>query len=149
MITPRKTTIWLTALSLVVLALCWKVYRDNREHRVLSGFVQRYFGLAQFIEQSRANGLNGGTPAVTATCLKHAAEFEYPGESTVGAEYLASAPQATRYCVTELQRMVARERTAAVKDLIAHLRATTGQDLGDDPQPWIKEFANKKLGLCT
>ena len=151
MITPKKTTIWLATLSIVVLGLCWKNYCDSRNHRILSRFAQSFLGLAQFIEQTRDGGLNGATPAVTATCLKHAVEFEYPdwsnGWPEPGSEVanqFASAPQGTRYCVTELQKMVARERTAAIKDLIAHLRATTGQDLGDDPQKWIKEFANKK-----
>jgi hypothetical protein len=151
MITSKKTTIWLTTLSVVVLGLCWKVYRDNKNYRVLSGFVQSHIGQGQLIEQCRENGLNGATPAVTAQCLRNAFGFEYPDESigslkpgSVGATYFAAAPQSTQYYVTELQRIVARERTAAIKDLIAHLRTTTGQDLGDDPQKWINEFANKK-----
>jgi len=151
MATPKKTTIWLTALSLVVLGLCWKNYRDSRNHRVLSGFLQSFIGEAQFIEIWRTNGLSAATPAATAQCLRNAAEFEFPDSSigslkpgSVGAAYLAAAPQSTQYYVTELQRTAARERTAAIKELIARLRTTTGQDLGDEPQPWIKEFANKK-----
>jgi hypothetical protein len=151
MMTPKKTTIWLAALSLVVIGLCWKNHRDSKNHRILSGFLQSFIGKAQLIEQSRANGLNGATPAATAQCLRNAVEFEYPDSSirslkpgSVGATYLASAPQSTHYYVTELQHIVARERAAAIQGLIAHLRATTGQDFGDDPQPWIKEFANKK-----
>jgi hypothetical protein len=99
----------------------------------------------------RTNGLNAATPAATAQCLRNAVDFEFPDWSigslkpgSVGAAYIAAAPQSTQYYVTELERIVARERTAAIKDLMAHLRATTGQDLGDDPQKWIKEFANRK-----
>jgi hypothetical protein len=96
--------------------------------------------------------LNAATPAATAQCLRNAANYELPDYSndslkpgSVGAEYLAAAPQTTQFYVIELQRVIARERTAAIKDLIAHLRTTTGRDLGDDPQPWIKEFANQKF----
>lgn len=143
MITPKKTTIWLAALSIVVLGLCWKAYHDYREHQVLRSFVHALTAQAEVIEQCRDNGLHGATPSVTATCLKYAIEFQMPDWS-VGSKYFASAPQVTQYYTAQLQRMVARERTAAIKDLIAHLRATTGQDLGDDPQKWIKEFANKE-----
>ena len=151
MITPKKTTIWLASLSIVVLGLCWKDYRDSKNHRVLSGFVQSFVGLAQFIEAMRTNGLNAATPAATAQCLRNAVEYDYPDWSigslkpgAVGAKCFASAPQGTQYCVTELQRTVERERTVAIKELITHLRTTTGQDLGDDPKKWIKELANKK-----
>jgi hypothetical protein len=152
MITPKKTTIWLTALSIVVFSLCWKVYQDNRKHRVLCAFVQDLTTHAEVVEQYREGGLNGATPAVTAKCLKHAVEFQIPEWSSgsvdqpesVGSKLFATAPQSTRHYVTQLQRMVARERTAAIRDLIAHLRTTTGQNLGDDPQKWINEFANKK-----
>ena len=151
MIAPKKTTIWLAALSLAVLGLCWKVYQDHQVHKVLSAFVHALTAQAEVIEQCRDVGLHGANPSVTATCLKHAVEFEWPDwtiasfkAGSVGAEHLAAAPQSTQYYVTQLQRMVSRERTVAIKDLIAHLRTKTGQDLGEDPQKWIKEFANKK-----
>ena len=151
MITPKKTTIWLASLSIVVLGLCWKAYQDNQDDKVLCAFVHALTAQAEVIEQCRDGGFHGANPSVTATCLKHAVEFEWPDWSigspkagSVGAKSLAAAPQGTHYYVTQLQRMVARERAAAIKDLIAHLRTKTGQDLGDDPQKWIKEFANKK-----
>jgi hypothetical protein len=42
-----------------------------------------------------------------------------------------------------LDKIVERERTRAIRDIIAHLRTTTGQDLGDEPEKWIKWFEKK------
>ncbi len=44
---------------------------------------------------------------------------------------------------SRLDRIVERYRALVVRDIIAHLRAKTGQDLGDDPQAWIEKFARK------
>ena len=101
---------------------------------------------AEVIEQSRDGGRHGATPSVTATCLKTVVEFQIPPESTgtLGSKYFDSAPQRTQYYATQLQRMVARERTAAIKDLIEYFRTRTGEDLGDDPLKWIQEYAHKK-----
>lgn len=151
MITPAKKAVLLAALSIVVLGLCWKDYRDRKNHQVLSKFVEIFVGAGQGVELWRTNGLNAATPAATAQCLRNVAEYDYPDWSiwyfkpgSTGAKYVASASKNTQYLVTEVQRIVARERTDAIKDLIARLRVTTGQDLGGDPQKWIKEFAYKK-----
>jgi|SRR5580765_7515213 len=147
-----KTKIWLTVLSIVVIGLCWRVYCVGRDQRVLGAFVQDLTTQAEVIEQYRTSGLHGATPSVTASCIKHITEFQIPAWSagsvgqpgSVGSKYFASAPQRTRYYVTQLKRMVERERTAAIGDLITFLRSKTGRDLGDDPQKWIQEYANKK-----
>jgi hypothetical protein len=39
-----------------------------------------------------------------------------------------------------LDQVVERARQAAVREIIAYLRAKSGQDLGNDPQDWIKRF---------
>jgi hypothetical protein len=44
---------------------------------------------------------------------------------------------------TQLDRMVERDRTLAVRDIIAHLRTKTGQDLGESPEAWIQKYAKK------
>ena len=108
MITPKKTTIWLASLSIVVLGLCWKDYRDGKNHRVLCGFVHALTSQAEVIEEHRNNGLHGANPSVTASCLKYAVEFGMPDWS-VGSASFASARQDTQYYATQLQRMAARE----------------------------------------
>jgi hypothetical protein len=39
--------------------------------------------------------------------------------------------------------MVERERALAERDIIAYLRAKTGQDLGESPEAWIQKYAPK------
>ncbi len=41
---------------------------------------------------------------------------------------------------SRLDRMVEQERSLVVKDILAHLRAKTGQDLGDNPEAWIQRY---------
>lgn len=41
---------------------------------------------------------------------------------------------------SRLDRMVERGRARAVHDIIAYLRAKTGEDLGERPEPWLKKF---------
>ena len=144
--TTNKIKIWLTLLSIAVICLCWKDYRDGRDYRVLCSYAHNLTMEAEVIEQSRDGGRHGATPSVTATCLKTVVEFQIPPESTgtLGSKYFDSAPQRTQYYATQLQRMVARERTAAIKDLIEYFRTRTGEDLGDDPLKWIQEYAHKK-----
>jgi hypothetical protein len=44
---------------------------------------------------------------------------------------------------SKLDRMVERERALAERDIIAYLRAKTGQDLGESPEAWIQKYAPK------
>lgn len=43
---------------------------------------------------------------------------------------------------------VERERLRCIADLIAFLRARTGQDLGDAPDPWIRAFGDATIRSC-
>ena len=42
-----------------------------------------------------------------------------------------------------LHEMVERARSQSIRDIIAYLRSTTDTDLGNDPDPWIKEYAHE------
>jgi len=44
---------------------------------------------------------------------------------------------------SRLDRIVERERTLAERDIIAHLRTKTGEDLGADPEAWIQKYAQR------
>jgi hypothetical protein len=118
----------------------------------LGAFVQDFTTQAAVFELYRTSGLHGATPSVTASYIKYIAEFQIPAWSagsvgqpgSAGTKCFDSAPQSTQYYVKHLKRMVERERIAAIADLIAYLRRTTGRDLGDDPQKWIQEYASKK-----
>ena len=43
---------------------------------------------------------------------------------------------------------VERERLRCIADLISFLRAGTGQDLGDRPDPWIRTFGDETIRHC-
>ena len=40
---------------------------------------------------------------------------------------------------TQIDRIVEAERSDAIRSIIGRLRATTGKDLGDDPQQWLRQ----------
>lgn len=44
-----------------------------------------------------------------------------------------------------LWRLVAAEREWARRDIIRHLRACTGRDLGDDARAWILEYGSERI----
>jgi hypothetical protein len=40
----------------------------------------------------------------------------------------------------ELGRALKLVRRGAIREIIARMRALSGEDLGDDPEPWIKKY---------
>ena len=45
---------------------------------------------------------------------------------------------------SHLDHVVERHRLAVAREIIAHLRRVTGQDLGDKPEPWVKKYAKSE-----
>lgn len=44
---------------------------------------------------------------------------------------------------SQLDQIVERARAAAIDAIIEHLKETTGEDYGDDPQAWVRTFPEK------
>lgn len=44
---------------------------------------------------------------------------------------------------SRLDRMVERERDRSTQEIVEHLRAKTGENLGESPQAWIQKYANR------
>jgi hypothetical protein len=44
---------------------------------------------------------------------------------------------------SQLDFIVERERTLAVRDIVADLRSKTGENLGENPEAWIKKYAKR------
>jgi hypothetical protein len=44
---------------------------------------------------------------------------------------------------SRLDRIVERQRSLAAGAVIAHLRVKTGEDLGENPDPWIQKYAKR------
>lgn len=80
-------------------------------------------------DEMRTRALQSTSPPDIAGSLEYAV-FYYPSGSK----------QRTG---SRLDRVVERHRTAVVRDIVAHLRRTTGQDLGESPEPWIQKYAQR------
>lgn len=44
---------------------------------------------------------------------------------------------------SQLDRMVERERARAARDIVIHLRTRTGEELGENPEAWIRKYATR------
>jgi hypothetical protein len=82
----------------------------------------------QIFEDMRAKALKSGITKA-ADCLQYVV-FYYPS----GTKQEAGS---------KLDRIVERERNFAVRDIISHLHTETDDDLGDNPEAWIKKYATK------
>jgi hypothetical protein len=60
-------------------------------------------------------------------CLQYVIDY-YP----TGTKQISGSP---------LDQTVERARVRATADIIAHLRTSTGKDLGSSPEPWIQTYA--------
>ena len=77
-------------------------------------------------DQMRTRALQSSSPADIADCLGYV--FNY---------YPSGTKQKSG---SNLDYVVERHRTTVMRDIIAHLRQTTGQDLGKQPAPWIQKY---------
>ncbi len=67
--------------------------------------------------------------------------------TTIGyLEYVVSYyPSGTKQSKdSRLDRIVERARQNAIREMIEHLRTTTGKDLGEEPQQWIETLPNPR-----
>lgn len=81
----------------------------------------------QIFDEMRTRALQSTSPPDIAGSLEYAVCY-YPSGSKQRAG-------------SRLDRVVERHRTAVVRDIVAHLRRTTDQDLGESPEPWIQKYA--------
>jgi hypothetical protein len=77
-------------------------------------------------EEMRSQAVRAADPLNITSYLEYAVNY-YPS----GTKQVKGSP---------LDKVVERARRSAVREIIAHLRSKTGQDLGDDPQAWIARF---------
>ena len=89
-------------------------------------------GQTTSFESVRDKALRSTRPEEIAACIEHTLGY-YPSGSGSG------QPTGSR-----LDHIVEGVRRTAVEDMIGHLRAVSGIDLGDDPQKWIEKFRKPK-----
>jgi len=123
----------LKRLALVLGVLCAVLF-------VGSGFVFWSYGWlyvraaladeqTQIFDEMRTQALQSTAPPDIASALEYVVIY-YPS----GTKQRAGS---------KLDRVVERHRTAVVRDIVAHLRRTTGQDLGESPETWIQKYAQR------
>ncbi len=123
----------LKRLVIVLGALCAVLF-------VCSGFLFWSYGYlhlqaafadaqTQIFDEMRTQALQSSAPPDIAGSLEYVVTY-YPSGSKQRAG-------------SKLDRVVERHRTAVVRDIVAHLRSSTGQDLGESPEPWIQKYARR------
>ena len=123
--TYKRLSVALGIACFVLLALSgWLFWNDGW----LTIHVAYASEQAQIFEDMRAKALKSGITEA-ADCLRYVV-FYYPS----GTKQEAGS---------KLDRIVERERDNAARAIISYLRARTNEDLGDDPENWIKKYANK------
>lgn len=112
----------LAAALLTVAAMAWWLY--------LPLFLRVAFAdeQTQIFEEMRSQAL-AGDATKAAQCLQYVVSY-YPAGT--------KQQEASR-----LNRIVERSRARATAEIIAHLRAKTGSDLGPAPKPWIQQYATQ------
>jgi len=112
-----------TILLLVLLIVCgWIAFRYV-ELKTRLGLAN---GQTEIFEDMRQQAL-GAETSKAASCLRYTVNYYPPGTKQVPG--------------TTLNRIVERQRAVVVADIIAHLRAKSGRDLGNDPEAWIQAYS--------
>ena len=110
----------LCAVSVAAAALGWWQY-VRLSLRVAFAEEQ-----TEIFNAMRSQALTGGATEA-ARCLQYVVSYYPPGTKQIEA--------------SRLDRIVERSRGSATADILAHLRVTTGSDLGATPEPWIRQYA--------
>jgi hypothetical protein len=72
-------------------------------------------------------------------------DWALKGDVTNAVERLYRLQASTRPFENPAAGFVERERQRAARDVIAYLRLKTGQNLGDEPEPWILAYGDESL----
>lgn len=121
----KKVVAALAAVCVVLLAIATALLVGYAPLKLRLAFASEQ---TQIFEDMRTKALKSGV-AEAAGCLEYVANY-----------YPSGTKQVTG---SRLDRMVERERAAAVRDIIAHLREQTGGDLGDAPEAWVEKYAHR------
>jgi hypothetical protein len=121
----KRLTIALGLGCLGFLVLCGCLFWNHGWLKIHVAFASDQ---TQIFDEMRTRALQSD-PAGAAGCLQYVVNY-----------YPSGSKQETG---SRLDRIVERERAFAVRAIIAHLRAKTGQDLGENPDAWMQKYAPK------
>jgi hypothetical protein len=121
----KRIVIALSVALALALALAGKLFWDAALLQVRVEFASEQIGIFQ---DMRAQALSADATGA-ARSLEYAVSY-YPSGTKQSAG-------------SRLDGIVELARADAVRAIIAHLRAKTGEDLGDDPETWIRKYAHR------
>lgn len=97
------------------------------EHTLLEMHVSLAAEQVEIFDEMRSNSANATSPTRVAGFLEYTVHY-YPS----GTKQVAGS---------RLDGIVERYRRVAIQDMIERLRSLTQEDLGDDPQAWLAQYA--------
>lgn len=113
---------------LCVVLVVWAGFR-TWDYGVLSLQVAFADDQTQIVEEMRIQAVQSASPRDIARSLEYAIAYYPSGTKQQNG--------------SRLDRIVERHRAAVVREIVAHLRLTTGEDLGESPGPWIEKYAQR------
>lgn len=116
------------------------VHNLTTERENLEFAVTTYHNRARMCERLGRLGLKNTNVAEVANCLR----LLTPWFSTPP---WADPPQPPNSATRRAYEMMDRVRALNQSAVIAHLRALTGGDLGDDAKPWLEKYAKSEKKL--
>jgi hypothetical protein len=122
-LTGCKRAVWVLGIGVALLVVLLSVITfNNLEHTLRLAFADEQ---TQIFEDMRIQASQAEPPKAV-EFLDYAVSYYPSGSKQVPG--------------SRCDRIVERARRSAVREIIADLRARTGQDLGDDPQRWVEHF---------
>ncbi|MFO0919244.1 MAG: hypothetical protein U0872_13145 [Planctomycetaceae bacterium] len=121
----KRLTIVFGVACVGLVVLCGSLFWSYGSLKIRVAFASEQ---TQIFDEMRTRALQGDA-AEAADCLQYVVGY-----------YPSGSKQETG---SRLDRMVERERTLAARDIVAYLRAKTGEDLGESPEVWIQKYAKR------
>jgi hypothetical protein len=118
-------TIVLVVACVGLLVLCGSLFWSYGWLKIQVAFASEQ---TQIFDEMRTRALQSDATAA-AGCLEYVV-FYYPSGTK-------------QESGSRLDRIVERDRAIAIRDIVAHLRAKTGEDLGDSPEVWIEKYSKR------
>lgn len=115
----------LAVVALLLAAVSAKVFSDYSILRLRAYFAREQI---RIFDDMRDKAI-GASPEQAAGCLRYTQNY-YPS----GTKQISGS---------DLDAIVERERAETLRAIITQLRARTGEDLGDLPEPWIAKYAQE------
>jgi len=121
----KRLTVGLAIISFVLLLLCCLLFWNNGWLTIRVAWAEEQTKI--FAEMR--------TRALQSDVAEAASNLEY-----VVGYYPSGSKQESG---SRLDRIVERQRALATVAIVAHLRAKTGEDLGENPEPWVRKYAKR------